>query len=69
MTVPRIIHEPIVIPPGHTIRIVCQNFPECMCGEDCTRADPESPTVRRILIGLLIAVGVIGAGLVLVGLR
>jgi predicted nucleic acid-binding Zn ribbon protein len=60
---------PIPPPPG-AVRIVCHNWPTCGCSDDCTQRIPEeSPRARRILIGLMIAVAVIGAGLLYAGLR
>ncbi|OBQ72363.1 hypothetical protein [Mesorhizobium loti] len=63
-------YERIAIPPHGAVRIVCHNWPTCGCGGDCTQLVPEeSPRARRILIGLMIAVAVIGAGLLYAGLR
>lgn len=63
-------YERITIPPHGTVRIVCHNWPTCGCGDDCTnRPAAEWPTARRILNGLIAAVAIIGAGLLIAGLR
>ncbi|TPM41573.1 hypothetical protein [Mesorhizobium sp. B2-3-4] len=63
-------YERIAIPPHGGVRIVCHNWPSCGCGDDCTQQSPEdSPFARRVLLALMIAVALIGAGLVYVGLR
>ncbi|TPM92695.1 hypothetical protein [Mesorhizobium sp. B2-1-3A] len=64
-------YERIAITGGDgAVRIVCHNWPTCGCGDDCTQQSPEdSPFARRILLALMIAVALIGAGLVYAGMR
>jgi len=59
--------ESIAIQPHGKPAIRCENFPECMCGDDCTDRVAESPAARLILRGLMLTVAIIGAGLLLAG--
>ncbi|TPN79993.1 hypothetical protein [Mesorhizobium sp. B1-1-2] len=62
--------ETIAVPSHGEPRMVCQNFPECGCGDDCTAGPPlESAAVQWILTGLVVAAAIIGAGLFYVGAR
>ncbi|WP_421912766.1 hypothetical protein [Mesorhizobium sp.] len=61
--------EIITIPPDGKPLVRCQNFPECMCGDDCNDAVPADPAiVRRVLFGLLIATAIIDGVLLYLGL-
>jgi hypothetical protein len=63
-------YERITIPPHGGTRIVCLNWPDCGCGDDCTDlARAESPRVVLCLFALMIAVAAIGAGLLIAGFR
>lgn len=60
----------IVVPPHGKAQIVCLRWPECMCGDDCIDSKPaRSKLADFILIGLMVATALIGAGLLYVGLR
>lgn len=49
----------VAVPPDGRLQIVCQNFPECMCGEDCIDRTPaESLVALWVLFGLMIYGGV-----------
>lgn len=62
--------EIITVPPNGKPIVRCPNFPECMCGDDCIDAFPADPAiVRRVLFVLMLAVALIGAGLLYAGLR
>ncbi|TIX20771.1 MAG: hypothetical protein E5V35_31655 [Mesorhizobium sp.] len=54
--------------PGGKPHIVCQLWPECMCGEDCSDRRDER-MVRRILAAFIAAMLAIGAGLIIWGMR
>ena len=56
-------------PADGRIVIRCNNFPECRCGDDCIERPTDSPVARRILVGGMIALAAIGAGLLYAGLR
>jgi hypothetical protein len=60
--------ETINLPPDGKPQVVCHLYPECFCGDDCPNRVAESLVARRILFGLMIAVAVIGTGLVIAGL-
>lgn len=60
--------EPLTVPPDGKVQVVCENYPECMCGDDCIDRT-ESPRARLILKGLMLAVAVLGIVLIYVGLR
>ncbi|RWF78259.1 MAG: hypothetical protein EOS26_05835 [Mesorhizobium sp.] len=60
--------EPITIPPNGKQVVVCRRWPECMCGDGCLDLRIETEPARYILVGLMIAVALIGAGLLYAGL-
>ncbi|RWO90881.1 hypothetical protein [Mesorhizobium sp.] len=60
--------ERITVPPFSEEIVICESWPHCDCVGDCPDAI-RSPVVRRILIGMMAAVALIGAGLIYVGVR
>ncbi|RWC29814.1 MAG: hypothetical protein EOS70_23255 [Mesorhizobium sp.] len=61
--------EPITIPPNGKQVVVCRRWPDCGCGDGCLDLRIESQLARYILVGLMIAVALVGAGLLYAGLR
>jgi hypothetical protein len=64
-------YEFIMAPDERAPVLRCPNFPDCACGDDCHQLNlvEESPLARLVLNGLIIAVALIGAGLLFVGTR
>lgn len=61
--------EPITIPPDGKPIMVCQAWPGCGCSDNCIDLRGEADISRWIAAGMMIAVAVIGAGLLYVGVR
>lgn len=58
------------VPPHGKVQRICARWPDCQCGDDCIDViSARSPVVRVILVAMLIAVALIGAGLFYAGLR
>ncbi|MER8540294.1 hypothetical protein NKH17_12645 [Mesorhizobium sp. M1334] len=61
--------ELISVPPHSNKQLICDQWPECMCRGDCPDDTVRSPVASGILALLMIAVAMIVAGLLYVGLR